>query len=1413
MTRMLVCIIVIVIVSFQSQAQEKFVIGADKLNFNQVWHHFGTDSVDQYTEVDWDAVEEIGLNEGNMVVGVHDSAGIAIYDPLLPASLPSGFSLYIWSPYRIEGSKILGTPKHMGLPVALEWHPEYDEHYGTTDLDGNPRKGGLSSQAGADPYADVPNSPNNCWYVDEGQDSAGIVLTTPLKMPLEMGECVNDCDSTPDHAVQYISHCVITMKADVSMVPDSTVVFTHIIYGENGDAWDSLQVTKEMLDGHEGFFDLDISPINIPWYDGYTQVRWYDKGKLYFDKVMYMAQDDYEMLTGQRDSAIDASIAFMETANNSVSVSGLLIYDEAAPRAYHSLEYLSSCIQNNQGYNAMWYAWPGRMKGAVPDNYSAYMVETCEKPYFNVNPFPFFTWQKSADDNSPNPFQHNFQNNYVDILERVQRANVNGNYGKDMYVTMQVYRVEDPIGIPGGLRYPSNHEVLLQVNSALCYGAKGIWYWPFRGAVQDWGTLGTYDSTTERAWDGILDRFGNVTDSSVYNEIIKINDKLSGDMGDALITMDWQDGFSRHEESTLDAFNLDIGGSIVDVSAIDTIAVAVDPTDSCYVEIGHLADASSDYLFVVNRRATRVVDKVSARQIEISFSNQSDMTLEEYPTGQIQVIDSAGTFSRWYSPAEGKLLKISEGTWSSERSINDTVIVLSASTLTVDNDITLGSSCHFLVENGATVTLTENGQLTLDGAVVECEGTGRIVVDDPNSISGTGTLVGANIEIATELVIPSGSDITFFGGGTIKCQTSYEANDLVVNGELTFSGSGSYYDFDQYWSVDDINVGSNGILTFSGNIFVNCLTGINVWDSGSLLIEGVDDNNRCHLYFRQNAEINCSSEFDCRYAILGACAYDEWDGILIVGTGSSIYMTNTWISDIYCDPVYQGTGVHLYQSNNSDNYIGNSKIMRYGYPDKLGDAVYLQPEQGTGSFLAIQCLETDSSWYTGLTSVSSTCKALGLQSKYNLRGVGAHSIDNVLSLDECLLTQNVYEGLYAEADSAQRNTVIFGDNLYDAYGHNTITENGEVQISLDGPVKLWGGIQSYNRDNDIGHLSPSVYRVRVDGGAWAKVAFNYWETPSPTPSMFDIIWGTCDWDVGTLSQSAVPSELSCFSLEKASSNILAQGLTNASITGYARLGRMNEVYGFIATNWANASTASEKRRVLGDLLTAEVAHIREYPDSIPISKARFAAFLNSNASAMKSMPEMIVAVKAEYYTWTNMPDSADVEFATIENAYKGTYAYTSTLEAKLFNAFNKRDSASIDNTIAEMVLAGCDSSDIRRARSERRAYYRCRKNRMLPKKRDYFDEREAVAEDMVLHVAPNPANTKATITCMIPEESYVEVKLRTIDGRELKTLYAGYRAKGMLVLQEQIQDLKPGAYVYSIESRYYRGYAKMLVVR
>lgn len=1390
---------------------------------------------DTLTNVDWGdqndpityAIYDLGFTKGSVMTRI-DPLNNPYYtelSPELPLSLPAGFELY-------TGLQVQASPQCPDcLPTGRwhpyfvwEWHTEYAPHYTGAQT------GESWTEVGATWYPNVlPTGNPNSWRLNASAHSAGIAVQSPSKAAEEVFD--NDLD-------YWVKWCVIRLKANLSSVSGDPVIFTYRRTGPSGTS--HIPYRKDSLDDHSNeFFDLIIPNVAMNMYPT-QQIYWEDvaNAEIFIDKIMYFTEDARKLLNGEYDAELDTMVNRLERASNSTSVSGIDWGHELGYLRYRTVQYVTEHFRD-RGYRKLNWAWGGNL--LPPSDYHYYFLETMDtdgQDYYNINPYPFGWNGTTADDanaGAASQFQDEYQANYIQFIQTMQYSNRDRQWNHEMHTTVQTFQdlrkhtevIEGhTVSFGNWYRYPSNHEVLLQVNTALCYGSREIWYWNFRGAVQDWGLPGgcsqeVWDDTvwadpcTEDVYDGILDRYGNIHRQEVYDEIKKINCDLAGGFGSALSALTWKDAFSSHATASIPQWGMTHAGNITDVS---TYLDALEGADTSFVEVGYFQDATNnDYLLAVNRRASRAENLVSERDIRITFDNESDFTLEEKPTGYILVLPPDGTSSRMHSPAEAKLFKVSSGTWADEKSINDTVIVFPSATLTIDNEIALGANCYFLVKNGGTVTLTENGQLTLNGAVVECQGTGKIEVVDPNAIVGTGTLVAANIEIATELVIPSGSDIMLTGGGTIKCESLYEENDLVVNGELTFTGSGAHYDFDQSYSVDDINVGSNGVLTFSGNIFVDCLTDINVWDDGQLIIEGVDDNNRCNLSFRQNAGINCSSVFDCRYANLGACDDDEWDGILIVGVGSSIYMTNTWITDIYCDPVYQGTGVHLYQSSNSDNFIGYSKIMRYEQPDKLGDAVFLQPEQGTGSALEIQCLETDSAWYTGLTSVGSRCTAQGLQSKRNHRGVGAHSMSNDLNLDESLLWNNTYEGLYGSADSAQSNWIKFGYWMYDSYGDNRIENNGDVQVFLDGHVTLDGGkytpsTGTLNWRNCIGHSSLNVTRVRVAGGAKADLEYNYWSTSQPTAALFDIINGTCDWNPFT-QQCDAPDELTCFTLGKTTSTIALYDVNSSSLGLYARAGRMNEVYSYIGTRTTAATTASEKRTVIAGLLAAEVAHVREYPDSLSASSARFTAFLRNGQNSFGGIPEMLAGAMAEYYTWMNMPDSADIQFTTIENSYKNTYVYKSTLEARLFNAFNKRDSLGIDGAIAEMVATGFDSSEIRRAYSERRAYYRCRKNRMLPKKAEYVEVNVPVAKEIMINVSPNPANTEVIVSCMIQDASFVEVKLRTIDGRELRTLHSGYRAAGLLALNDQIQDLKPGAYIYSIESRYFHGYAKLLVVR
>jgi len=417
---------------------------------------------------------------------------------------------------------------------------------------------------------------------------------------------------------------------------------------------------------------------------------------------------------------------------------------------------------------------------------------------------------------------------------------------------------------------------------------------------------------------------------------------------------------------------------------------------------------------------------------------------------------------------------------------------------------------------------------------------------------------------------------------------------------------------------------------------------------------------------------------------------------------------------------------------------------------------------------------------------------------------------NWLYLDECRLTDNVTEGLFSESGGGF-NSVTFGSSGMDPAGYNSITNNGSVQIRLDGGI-LNGGSSGYNDENDIGHISPAIPRVQVDGGATAYVTQNYWLTPTPDPSMFVVNSGQCHWNP-YLQQSSIPGELQCFTFYKSAGSMALGPVDLTNIAAYAVDGRMNEVYTFVNNRLASAVGTQDRVDVLKALVATEVTHAREFPDSVAAVVNRCTGFLQQQASSIRTMPAAYVALRAELFAWLGMPDSAGVEYTTLAQSYGASSEYISTLPSKLINAFNKRDSAAIDNTIAEMVTARCDHNTIRNAHSERRAHYRCKKNRIIPKHAERTSPEIPLPDEVRVTVTPNPAMSEATIICDISECSTLEVKLYRVDGKEVRTLYSGRHDAGLLAITEKIQDLNPGMYLCRILSKNYIGSARFVIIR
>jgi len=113
---------------------------------------------------------------------------------------------------------------------------------------------------------------------------------------------------------------------------------------------------------------------------------------------------------------------------------------------------------------------------------------------------------------------------------------------------------------------------------------------------------------------------------------------------------------------------------------------------------------------------------------------------------------------------------------------------------------------------------------------------------------------------------------------------------------------------------------------------------INVWEQGTLLIEGMDAMQPCTVRFLDQAEVNAEHDLEIRTAVLegvptGGGGSQEWSGILISGPESRLIMEGTLVKDISCDPVWQGTGIHLYEASNTENRIDNTRIARTNKPE------------------------------------------------------------------------------------------------------------------------------------------------------------------------------------------------------------------------------------------------------------------------------------------------------------------------------------------------------------------------------------------------------------------------------------------------------------------------------------------------
>jgi hypothetical protein len=1123
------------------------------------------------------------------------------------------------------------------------------------------------------------------------------------------------------------------------------------------------------------------------------EFQWSGQGEIWIDRVDYYTECSFDVVAGDFDTNINEITAAAQVpAYGNGRIDGFTIADEPwaammIPTA-HVRNHLAGLTPT---YQSKFWLNPARINAHTTHT----MLDVLDAVDIDIYPYESGITEM-ADTGA---FQGHLQTTVVDLLRDFQ--NVNGlYYQREMGSTVQTFWNEGDVW-----RYPSADELLLQVNLSLAYGSKSIWY---------------YLLTGEDTYHGILDGNGNIVNTELYNAVRSINTRLTGNWGTTLSALNYREGFSRHEDTLsgtppdLNVASVDPFGHVRDiVSSPNPDGSNPDAEDATYVELTRFEDATgADYLYILNRRTTRDNNIfVHMNTPDPSGGPTPSLTIMDMADARYQVVCSAAPFHHHYAPAEAKLLRITDGIWTTPTEINTSLEVMEGAAWVVNTEVTINTGATVTVQEGGQIIIEQGGALVLNGGSITCMGSGQIRTMHASAITGSGILVTPNLKIEGELIIHPSSVVLVLGGGTFDFVAG-SPRMLIVLGQLLFECDDCTVTFGD---IEETRVSQNGLLSYSGGITVEKLMHINVWEQGTLSVIGVDETHRCRLQLKAGAEINSESTFDANYATFEGAPIlpdgnEQWEGILVSGPNARISMNHALIKDIHCEPDMQGTGIHFFAASNAGNRIENTRILRENQLEKLGDGIFLQPWQTDQSYVELQCVETLDDWWTGLTSVSSECNATGLTTKFNNRGVGAHLTGNVLYLYQSRLEDNLNEGLYAEKGGGF-NMVTFGKYGSAPDGFNSITGNGIVQIHLIGTY-LNGGLSNLNDNNDIGHSSPAVLRMIVDSGGLANVTRNYWLTPTPTPSMFQIISGSCN-RTPHLAQSYLPEEMECFSLSKSGRHSVLPPINLSTLMEYGLNGRMNEVHAFVNAGIAAGGSVQNRVRLLKALLATEIAHAREYPDSMATAFNRVGSFLRQNAAGLTAAPAALVALRAELYTWFGMPDSANVEYQMLATSFPGSDEYRTTLPSKLINAFNRQDSLAIDNVIAEMSVAGCDSSVLRNAGSERRAYYRCRKNSIIPKRSD-LDASAGVIPDAIRFIAsPNPARGEVTVTCILPEPAHIRITLYSIDGKEIRSLYSGERDAGTFTLRDTVRDLIPGAYLYRAVSRHHSGSARILVLR
>jgi hypothetical protein len=703
------------------------------------------------------------------------------------------------------------------------------------------------------------------------------------------------------------------------------------------------------------------------------------------------------------------------------------------------------------------------------------------------------------------------------------------------------------------------------------------------------------------------------------------------------------------------------------------------------------------------------------------------------------------------------------------------------------------------------MVLRNGAQINLNGGTIEGDLGSKIVLSSETGIIGSGTITNTELQYPGSALFLPDVKITLQGSSVIACAgTSSPEPYITILGYIRLEPEGGEIRIDDCF--EEIRLGAQSYFIAQGPGSVTNAPTINMWDESTVQFNGQDQLKQLEVKFRSHAELNVYSTFQTNWSSLGG-DYDPilgkintWDGIQVVGSIALVNMEYTTVKDIYMDPYYSGTGVHLYQASNRSNVIDNCWITHDANGSKEGDGVFLQPG-GSYSNLTLKCTELYSDWYTAITAISSDIAMARCTISNAKRGVAAYTLNSTFYIVESTIQNCLDEGLYGDHVDIQ-----FTNGGFFSSGYNRIINNGLSQIYLKNSSSLLGG---YNvpglglcgHNNTIGHYDQYMNRVFIEDASCTAVLWgNYWMSPYPISSTFVKNGSICDYSQ-YYSTSQVPASVpNCVSMGKIGIPISAplSSVSRENIAAHARVGNMHSIYGFAQSQLSHASSYDEKINVLDEVLDAFSIYSRQFMDSLQININRWDRLLgNVITSVPSTYAPTILALKAKKRFLVGDMDSCYSLLQYLGTQYTTSEAYVQSLIVKLSASMALDDSIKVRNSLNEIDVSLLSQYEKSTPRNMTRAYLRTRHSGGMPKTRGSHVEIKEGSS--VSFVYPTPADKSVSLDYHSTESCTYYIAVFDRSGVKVTDI-SGYMVQGDNTVSMDCSGYDPGTYFYQLRT-------------